>query len=122
MSRLISLLESHLEALESSQVYDDSASLFDDLIRSCRAIIVEAYRETGLPLPSQALAEHDRETATLPSFLVGDRCMESYPCQHNVSLADGSLTRMNGRNIAKLYQAENIVIPAHFAKYVTTME
>jgi len=55
-------------------------------------------------------------------FAVSDMCLESYPCQHEVSFADGSVRTMNGREIARMYMERSEEVPQHFRQYLSAQD
>lgn len=52
---------------------------------------------------------------------IDDGCMESYPCQHSVTIQTNTgskNTGMNGITIAKWFITNKIDVPTHFSDYV----
>lgn len=47
------------------------------------------------------------------NITVDDVCMESYPCEHMVTI-DGIQNIMDGVSIYKLFKTNNLDIPEHF--------
>jgi hypothetical protein len=47
----------------------------------------------------------------------GDECLESFPCQHYVSINDGEKELMGGVEIFELYEKYDLEVPGHFKEY-----
>lgn len=45
------------------------------------------------------------------------RCNESYPCCHDVTLADGTERCLNGVKIFKVYENDGLTVPEHLEEY-----
>lgn len=49
-------------------------------------------------------------------------CLQSYPCQHDVSVDGAKSKMMVGVEIAQLYVKRGLKVPKHFAGYQTQMK
>ncbi len=49
-------------------------------------------------------------------FVIGDICLESYPCQHKV-IINGKETMMSGLSIYNYCIKNKIEVPKHFKEY-----
>lgn len=47
-------------------------------------------------------------------------CLQSYPCQHYMTIDGVKRGRMNGYAIVRLYQKHNLPVPPHFQGYMNS--
>jgi hypothetical protein len=48
-------------------------------------------------------------------IIIGNLCMESFPCQHYVNIKGDPKGIMFATKICKIYSSNNLPIPKHFA-------
>lgn len=70
------------------------------------------YRKKN-PIPA---GTDERQLLNLSDIDVGAECLESYPCQHDVTI-QGKVAGMDGHEIAQLYRSNFLPVPSHFAEY-----
>jgi hypothetical protein len=51
-------------------------------------------------------------------IIVGDSCIESYPCWHDMKDEDGKEYEAHGTTIAKMFVDKGLEVPEHFQGYV----
>lgn len=94
---------------------------------SCRgtlgaAMIVALFQRTDTPLPEhfEKKEEVDEFNTKGTAFVVGDGCLESYPCQHSVKFADSSSKTLSAVDICGLFKGAGVAVPRHFS-YVASI-
>jgi len=79
--------------------------------------IYQLYVQYNLPVPDHFAVYGQGQGQTDELLIkVDDTCLESYPCQHTVSIF-GEEQQMDGVQIFNLYKDNGLQIPDHFIEY-----